>query len=502
MAQFAQSNRLGRYVFIQSILFFTLGLLIAGLIAVLIAPAFWNRAVRLTRRRLEATLPMSLNEIQAEKDRVRAEYAMAVRRVEIEAGSERAKANERAVEISRLNEQIRLQQIAAEEAAQTIAMRDTSIEGLESRLREAESAIAAKEAELKAQQDLLEQGQQAYEDLTRLQEETSLISANRQIDLLARDSDIDRLNNTVAQLRAQRADAEQKLREQMTAALKASEDLKSERRRTEDLERKNERLMSELSDRDERLERREKALQALQGKHEAADESDAASVSTLEGIALLEQERDALRKELGDLQQRLAESGQAPASVKSGTAVGGSLLGVEETGRLRNDLRQAERREEALRLELTEAQALAMRLEAEIADLSERTSEPSAAVANQSEGALVARYQADRDRLEARLQALSAENDRLQKLIDQPREASAPASSEPSLLRDELAEMAAQMVHLTRVLEGPGSPIDAALAKRQLSLSSTGKLTLADRIRALKAAASPGEATEPVQSDR
>ncbi|RWX60080.1 hypothetical protein EN780_32935, partial [Mesorhizobium sp. M4B.F.Ca.ET.089.01.1.1] len=68
---------------VQSILFFALGFLCAGFLALLIAPAIWRRAVALTRRRVEASMPLTLAEIQANKDQVRAEFAMSTRRLEM-----------------------------------------------------------------------------------------------------------------------------------------------------------------------------------------------------------------------------------------------------------------------------------------------------------------------------------------------------------------------------------------------------------------------------------
>ncbi len=72
---------------IQSILFFALGFLCAGFLALMVAPAVWRRAVRLTRRRIEASVPLSLGEIQADKDRIRAEFAMSIRRLEMASGT-------------------------------------------------------------------------------------------------------------------------------------------------------------------------------------------------------------------------------------------------------------------------------------------------------------------------------------------------------------------------------------------------------------------------------
>ena len=51
--------------------------------ALIIAPTVHQRAVRLTTRRLEAAIPRSMAEIQADKDLQRAEFAMSTRRLEI-----------------------------------------------------------------------------------------------------------------------------------------------------------------------------------------------------------------------------------------------------------------------------------------------------------------------------------------------------------------------------------------------------------------------------------
>ncbi|HYP58370.1 MAG TPA: hypothetical protein VEQ35_08810 [Beijerinckia sp.] len=61
---------------------FALGFLIAGLIALAIAPAFWHRSIRLSTRRLEMQLPLSARELFAERDFIRAEAAVDRRRIE------------------------------------------------------------------------------------------------------------------------------------------------------------------------------------------------------------------------------------------------------------------------------------------------------------------------------------------------------------------------------------------------------------------------------------
>src|SRR3954466_12409058 len=68
---------------IENIMYFALGLLVAGLLALIIMPAVWRRAVRLTKKRIEAATPMTMAEFRADKDQLRAEFALSTRRLEM-----------------------------------------------------------------------------------------------------------------------------------------------------------------------------------------------------------------------------------------------------------------------------------------------------------------------------------------------------------------------------------------------------------------------------------
>lgn len=69
---------------IEAIMYCAIGFLAATLLALLTLPAVWRRAVRLTRRRIENALPVSLAEIQADKDEARAAFALAARQQEMQ----------------------------------------------------------------------------------------------------------------------------------------------------------------------------------------------------------------------------------------------------------------------------------------------------------------------------------------------------------------------------------------------------------------------------------
>ena len=142
---------------IEWLMFGALGFLLGCLLALMLAPPLWNRAVKLTTRKLEATMPMSLNDIQADKDQLRAEFAIELRKVEValEKAKEKAtreliEANKRRVEIAVLNTDLTAAKAQLQEnenanrvLQQTIKRR---LPDLDSRLKAAKKALAELES--------------------------------------------------------------------------------------------------------------------------------------------------------------------------------------------------------------------------------------------------------------------------------------------------------------------------------------------------------------------
>lgn len=75
-------TRLGFRAVIEQAMYFALGFLIAGLVFLMLLPAFWRRAMRLSMRRLQMLAPMSMDEVTAERDLLRAEFAAREHRME------------------------------------------------------------------------------------------------------------------------------------------------------------------------------------------------------------------------------------------------------------------------------------------------------------------------------------------------------------------------------------------------------------------------------------
>ena len=67
---------------VQSAMLVALGFLLAGLLGLLFGSALWSRAVRLTTKRIKASMPISEAEIRADRDRLRAEFAVRVHKLE------------------------------------------------------------------------------------------------------------------------------------------------------------------------------------------------------------------------------------------------------------------------------------------------------------------------------------------------------------------------------------------------------------------------------------
>lgn len=82
-------------------MYFALGFLVAGLFTLMFLPAFWRRAMRLSMRRLNMLTPLSLEKVAAERDLLRAEFAVRYRRLEQQMAAVKATKTNDLVEIGR-----------------------------------------------------------------------------------------------------------------------------------------------------------------------------------------------------------------------------------------------------------------------------------------------------------------------------------------------------------------------------------------------------------------
>ena len=424
---------------IQSILFFVLGFLCAAFLALMVAPPLWRRAVRLTRKRIEASVPLSMSEIQADKDRMRAEFAMSTRRLEMSIKSFREKAAAQVVEINRNREELR--RIATERAERDEALSQLEARGsdLRSDIRKRESEMERLGKKLEEADRLLEERTREMERLGRMYDEAALTSSNRQIELVARETEVDKLAADMTALRNQNRDLEKRLNTMAAENRAAIETLKNEKKRTAEQDKKVERLMATIADREDKLDRRERELARL--REEAKGLAAAGNTDTVH-LAELELEKARLEAENAELMLRMSK-------LLAG-ATGGD---VEKT---------------------------------------------------------VAKLSDDRDRLEQKLAIANRENKKLRAEMSGQQRAKSDEWSderrENALLREQINDLAAEVISMTAALEGADSPIrkalaaapgiDAAPAESAAPASAADprdKITsLADRVKALQKAASAG----------
>jgi hypothetical protein len=82
------------------------GFMAGCLLMIAFVPAIHNRAVRLTARHFQAKTPLSMFEMEAEKDLLRAEFAMALRRLEVIVEETKSRSVQQLSEIGRKTAEI------------------------------------------------------------------------------------------------------------------------------------------------------------------------------------------------------------------------------------------------------------------------------------------------------------------------------------------------------------------------------------------------------------
>ena len=137
---------------VQSVLLFALGFLVATLLALVTAPVIWRRAQTIMRRRLEALVPMSLEEVRADRDALRAVHAMDAHKLEVEVAETRRLNAEQRIEIGRGREALKARNRSIEERDRELADLKSRLEGVSRQLRARELALSESELRQREQE--------------------------------------------------------------------------------------------------------------------------------------------------------------------------------------------------------------------------------------------------------------------------------------------------------------------------------------------------------------
>lgn len=281
---------------------FALGFLVAGLAALAFAPAFWRRANRLTRRRLEMQMPLSVQEILAERDQLRAEFAVERCRLDQRADQLNDRHAGALVEIGRQTAQIsRLEGALSSHAKSQLETEDALAQSTV-QLTSAEAELGALRKALYDADGLLQRKQSEFVDYIRLQESMKALAEMRFAALAASDARVASLELRLGDVSRHLLEAEQKLSDKTLNERKLADILDSIRHDLRVTEAKNAKLQEKSDAEARRAAELRDELAALQQQHESALSQirTAMSKSNASEAAL----EDARRREKDILAQR------------------------------------------------------------------------------------------------------------------------------------------------------------------------------------------------------
>ena len=182
---------------IEPIMYLAIGFLVSMLFGLMIVPLVHNRAVRLTTRRLEAATPLSMAEIQADKDQLRAEFAMSARRLEMSVDQLKNKTTSQLAELGKKSDAINRMKIELGEKNATIFSLEAREKAVKEQLRATEEEFAAKTEMLRSAEAALTDKQAELAKINHELSDRSMMADSRQVELVAVRTQIDELKDRV-----------------------------------------------------------------------------------------------------------------------------------------------------------------------------------------------------------------------------------------------------------------------------------------------------------------
>ncbi|MBV9462143.1 MAG: hypothetical protein JO141_32135 [Bradyrhizobium sp.] len=220
---------------IEPIMYAAIGFLVSMLCGLMIVPLVHNRAVRLTTRRLEAATPLSMAEIQADKDQLRAEFAMSARRLEMSVEQLKNRTTSQLADLGKKTDAINRMKIELGEKNATIFALEAREKAVKEQLRATEEEHAAKTEALRLAEQALADKQGELGKLNTELNNRSMMADSRQVELVAVRAQIDELKNRVGDAEREFASTQARLTLERGESEVATRDLNEARSRVENL---------------------------------------------------------------------------------------------------------------------------------------------------------------------------------------------------------------------------------------------------------------------------
>ena len=426
---------------IEPIMYFGIGFLVAALLGLLFVPLVHERAVRLTMRRLEAATPLSIAEIRADKDQLRAEFAMSTRRLEMSVEQMKAKTTGQLAELGKKTDAIiQLKRELGEKTA-TIFELESRDKHLRDQLRATEEEFELKSGSLHGAERALADKEAELAKLMAELGERSIMADSQRVELAAQRAQVEAMKVSVADYERAVRVTEERLGRERSEAEAAASRLNQARGKLGELATRTAGLERQLT-----VQKTEAAVLSRRAQELEAQLGDQGRQLTGRQVEVqrLQAELEAARKIETDLRGELSHAGLR----SSGTV-----------NKFRADIAQLE-------AQLAAALEERAKLQGEIASM--RRDTESTWTAERGENAL----------LRERINDVAAEVARLTAALEGP---NSPIELILALGTPAVAKGTG---------EPPGTNRGRAEASATIESPQQGKGTLADRIRALQSTAS------------
>ena len=239
---------------IAIIMYILLGVFVTLLLMLLVVPMIWRRAVRLTKKKLLAEVPTSYNELQAEKDHIRAEMAVDMRRLEVISNRRQDQLANQTIKIDRLNA--------------TLAQRDTmigrheeEIEALKTTVLEQQEEAKQISGKLQDTATLLKEARQTIASLETdkvdLNKEIYYLETNvdeQKVELAAQMARIENLRDEISSLTGQLTEQTNERSKAESLLAHRTSELDRTKERLTTLQEKVDGLQADLADRDSTID--------------------------------------------------------------------------------------------------------------------------------------------------------------------------------------------------------------------------------------------------------
>ncbi|MBV8790946.1 MAG: hypothetical protein JO237_02740, partial [Pseudolabrys sp.] len=288
----------------EPIMYFGIGFLVAALIGLVIVPLVHNRAVRLTMRRLEAATPLSMAEIQADKDQLRAEFAMSTRRLEMSVEQLKNKTTSQLAELGKKSDAINRLKAELGEKTATIFALEARDKALRDQLRASEEEFSVKTANVHDAERALADKQSELAKLLSELDDRSVLADSQKVEIVALKTQVEALKERLSDAANEVKATEDRVALERVELKEATRELTDERGRVENLGRRVAELEQQLvaqSTEAEILGRRAQDLESrLTEQTRTLTQSEFA-------MGQLREQLDTARKTEADLRATIAE---------------------------------------------------------------------------------------------------------------------------------------------------------------------------------------------------